>query len=69
MFGVVGEAIGFAIGYATLAGRGIDYALNGRETALLVLGTLAGVALWGASASASALILVLDVAHVGRSAA
>jgi ABC-2 type transport system permease protein len=47
-FGVVGEALGFAIGYATLAGRGIDYALNADQTTLLLLGTLAGVALWGA---------------------
>ena len=48
VFGLVGEGLGFAIGYATLAGRGIDYALNGGQTALLLLGTLAGVALWGA---------------------
>jgi ABC-type transport system involved in multi-copper enzyme maturation permease subunit len=48
VFGLVGEGLGFAIGYATLAGRGIDYALNADQTALLLLGTLAGVALWGA---------------------
>ena len=48
VFGIVGEGLGFAIGYATLAGRGIDYALNAEQTTLLVLGTLAGVALWGA---------------------
>ena len=48
VFGVVGEGLGFAIGYATLSGRGISYALNGSQTTLLVLGTLAGVALWGA---------------------
>jgi len=48
VFGVVGEGLGFGIGYASLAGRGIDYALDGGQTALLVLGTLAGVALWGA---------------------
>jgi ABC-2 type transport system permease protein len=47
-FGLVGEALGFAIGYATLDGRGIDYALNADQTTLLILGTLAGVALWGA---------------------
>jgi len=47
-FGLVGEGLGFAIGYATLTGRGIDYALNLDQTALLFLGTLAGVALWGA---------------------
>jgi ABC-2 type transport system permease protein len=48
VFGVVGEGLGFAIGYATLTGRGIDYVLNADQTALLLLGTLAGVALWGA---------------------
>jgi len=48
VFGVAGEGLGFAIGYACLAGRGITYALNGGQTTLLLLGTLAGVALWGA---------------------
>lgn len=48
LFGIVGEGLGFAIGYACLAGRGVDYALNSGQTTLLVLGTLAGVALWGA---------------------
>jgi ABC-2 type transport system permease protein len=48
VFGILGEALGFAIGYACLAGRGIDYALNADQTTLLLLGTLAGVALWGA---------------------
>jgi len=48
LFGIAGEGLGFAIGYACLAGRGIDYALNGGQTTLLLLGTLASVALWGA---------------------
>jgi ABC-2 type transport system permease protein len=48
VFGIVGEGLGFAIGYTCLAGRGITYALNGGQTTLLVLGTLASVALWGA---------------------
>jgi ABC-2 type transport system permease protein len=47
-FGIVGEGLGFAIGYACLAGRGITYALDTGQTTLLVLGSLAGVALWGA---------------------
>jgi ABC-type transport system involved in multi-copper enzyme maturation permease subunit len=47
-FGIVGEGLGFAIGYATLRGRGINYALSGGQTALLLFGTFAGVALWGA---------------------
>jgi ABC-type transport system involved in multi-copper enzyme maturation permease subunit len=48
VFGLVGEGLGFGIGYAILAGRGIDYALDAGQTSLLLLGTLAGVALWGA---------------------
>lgn len=48
VFGLVGEGLGFAIGYASLAGRGITYALDAGQTTLLILGTLAGVALWGA---------------------
>jgi ABC-2 type transport system permease protein len=47
-FGLVGEGLGFAIGYLILAARGIDYALDASQTTLLLLGTLAGVALWGA---------------------
>ena len=48
VFGVVGEGLGFGIGYACLAGRGFDYLLSGGQTAALLLGTLVGVALWGA---------------------
>jgi ABC-type transport system involved in multi-copper enzyme maturation permease subunit len=48
VFGIVGEGLSFAIGYACLASRGIDYALNAGQTTLLLLGTLAGVALFGA---------------------
>ncbi|HZT45095.1 MAG TPA: hypothetical protein VFA24_02855 [Gaiellaceae bacterium] len=47
-FGIVGEGLGFGIAYACLAGRGVAYALDTGQTLLLVLGTLAGVALWGA---------------------
>ena len=48
VFGLVGEGLGFGIGYVILAGRGITYALDAGQTALLLLGTLAGIALWGA---------------------
>jgi ABC-type transport system involved in multi-copper enzyme maturation permease subunit len=48
LFGAVGGGLGFAIGYAALRGRGVPYALNGGQTALLLFGTVAGVALWGA---------------------
>jgi ABC-2 type transport system permease protein len=46
--GLVAEAVGFTIGYACLAGRGIPLALNGGDITLLVLGTIAAIALWGA---------------------
>jgi ABC-2 type transport system permease protein len=48
LFGIVGTALSFGIGYACLAGRGIDYALSGGQTALLLLGSVAITALWGA---------------------
>jgi ABC-2 type transport system permease protein len=48
VFGVIGEGLGFGIGYVILSGRGITYALDGGQTALLLLGTLTGIALWGA---------------------
>ena len=48
VFGLVGEGLGFAIGYVILEGRGITYALDAGQTALLLFGTLAGIALWGA---------------------
>jgi hypothetical protein len=47
-FGVVGEGLGFAIGYVCLNARGIPLALHGGAIALVLLGTVAGVALWGA---------------------
>ena len=46
-FGVLGEALGFAIGDAILQGRGITIVLNRSDVLLLALGGLAGVALWG----------------------
>jgi ABC-2 type transport system permease protein len=47
-FGVVGEAITWAIGYPILEGRGITVVLSSGDILLLTLGGLAGVALWGA---------------------
>ncbi len=47
-FGIVGEALGWAIGYAILSGRGITFALNSGDCVQLALGGLAGIALWGA---------------------
>jgi ABC-type transport system involved in multi-copper enzyme maturation permease subunit len=48
VFGIIGEGLGFAIGYAAITGRGIHFALSGGQVALLLLGTVAGTALWGA---------------------
>ncbi len=48
VFGVAGEALVFVIYYAVLRGRDIPFVLGAGEVTLLVLGTLAGVALWGA---------------------
>jgi ABC-2 type transport system permease protein len=47
-FGILGEAIGWAAGYATLDGRGITVVLSSSDILLLTLGGLAGAALWGA---------------------
>jgi hypothetical protein len=40
--------VGFVIGYVILDARGISFALSGGQVSLLVLGTLASTALWGA---------------------
>jgi ABC-2 type transport system permease protein len=47
-FGVLGEAIAWAIGYAILDGRGITVVLSSGDILLLTLGGLAGAVLWGA---------------------
>jgi ABC-2 type transport system permease protein len=47
VFGVVGGALGLLTGYACLAGRGIDLALDDRQITLLLLSTVASAALWG----------------------
>jgi ABC-2 type transport system permease protein len=48
VFGVFSEAIGWAVGYATLDGRGITIVLSSGDILLLTLGGIAGTALWGA---------------------
>ena len=48
VFGILAEGLGFAIGYASLSGRGIHLVLSGNQIALLLLGTVVGTALWGA---------------------
>jgi ABC-2 type transport system permease protein len=47
-FGVLAEAVGWAIGCAILDGRGITVVLSSGDILLLTLGGLAGAALWGA---------------------
>jgi hypothetical protein len=56
-FGVVGEALGFGIGYVCLRARGITLALHGGSLTLLLLGTVAGVALFGAIGASVASIV------------
>ena len=50
--GIAGEALGFGLGYLTLAVRGIPLALTTGQAALMTGGGLAAVALWGAIGAA-----------------
>lgn len=45
-FGLVAIALSFGVGYAVLASRGIDFALDTSHVLLLVFGTLVMTALW-----------------------
>jgi ABC-type transport system involved in multi-copper enzyme maturation permease subunit len=45
-FGVVAEAIAFGLGSVILSGRGVELSLDGRDVALIVLGSTVGAALW-----------------------
>jgi ABC-2 type transport system permease protein len=56
-FGVVGEAINWAVGYPILEGRGITVVLSGGDIVLLTLGGLAATALWGAIGTALGAII------------
>jgi ABC-type transport system involved in multi-copper enzyme maturation permease subunit len=47
-FGLVAIGLSFGVGYAILASRGIDLALDTRHVLLLVFGTLLMTALWAA---------------------
>jgi ABC-2 type transport system permease protein len=48
VFGLVAIGLSFGVGYAILAGRDIDFALDTSHVLLLVLGTLLMTALWAA---------------------
>ena len=63
-FGVVGEALGFGIGYLTLTARGIPFALTGGQTALMVGGGLAAVALWAVIGTAVGAIVRSQVGTI-----
>jgi ABC-2 type transport system permease protein len=63
-FGVVGEALGWAIGAVILAARGITIVLSTRDVLLLALGGLVGVALWGAIGTALGTIIRNQVGAV-----
>jgi ABC-2 type transport system permease protein len=63
-FGVVAEAIGFAVGAVILASRGVPFALSGGEATQLVVGTIVGVVLWGGLGVGLGAILRNQVAGV-----
>ena len=52
VLGIVGESLGFGLGYLILAVRGIPFALTAGQAALMTGGGLAAVALWGAIGAA-----------------
>ena len=64
LFGIVGAALGWGIGYAIITGRGIHFALSGGDVTQLVLGSLGGVALWGAMGAGLGTILRNQVGGV-----
>jgi len=63
-FAVVGEAIGWGLGYAIISGRGIPFALSSGDSVQLALGGLGSVALWGAIGVGLGAVLRNQVAAV-----
>lgn len=63
-FGIIGEGLGFGIGYVILTSRGIPIALGGGDFAVLLVGALLGIALWGAIGVGIGAILQNQVAAV-----
>jgi ABC-2 type transport system permease protein len=64
VIGVIGEVIGWGIGYAILNGRGTTIVISSSDVVMLVLGGLAGVALWGAIGTALGTIIHNQVGAV-----
>jgi ABC-2 type transport system permease protein len=64
VFAVAGVGLSFGIGRAILSGRGIPFALDAGDVALLLLGALAAAALWGAIGVGLASILRNQIASV-----
>jgi ABC-2 type transport system permease protein len=48
VFGIIGEGLVFSIGVIILKARGIPIAMNGANMTELIVGAIAGTALWGA---------------------
>jgi ABC-type transport system involved in multi-copper enzyme maturation permease subunit len=48
VFGAVAVVISYGLGYLCLSTRGIPFALDGSDELLLIFGSIAGVAIWGA---------------------
>src|ERR1022692_456339 len=48
VFGIIGEGLVFSIGIIILKARGIPIAMNGANMTELLVGAIAGTALWGA---------------------
>ena len=63
-FAVVGETLGWGLGYAILSGRGITFALSTGDAVQLTLGSFAGIALWGAMGAGLGTILRNQVSGV-----
>ncbi len=64
LFGIVGTALGWGLGYAIISGRGIPFVLSNGDVTQLVLGSLGGVALWGAMGAGLGTILRNQVGAV-----
>jgi ABC-type transport system involved in multi-copper enzyme maturation permease subunit len=64
VFAAIGEALSLGIGAAILSERGVPFALSGGQLTLLILGTLAGSALFGVIGVAVGAIVRNQVAVV-----
>lgn len=63
-FGLIGEGLGWAIGFAILNSRGIPFALTSNDIELLGLGAVSGVATWAAIGAGLGAIIRNQVAGI-----